>query len=141
MGDLSSCEYLRRWWISRGFVVSENRVKIGKSENRGNQKIGEFLEIGEIGEFLEIEKIRKSENRKIEKSEKSQKNREIGKFWKSGNLKSGNSWKSGNFWESGKFWKSKTPAHEKKRPRGRSLVIIRTMSKREIPSKSTLVGV
>ena len=63
MGDLSSCEYLRRWWISRGFVVSENRVKIGKSENRGNRKIGEFLEIGEIGEFLEIEKIRKSENR------------------------------------------------------------------------------
>ena len=34
MGDLSSCEYLRRWWISRGFVVSENRVKIRKSENR-----------------------------------------------------------------------------------------------------------
>ena len=33
-GDLSSCEYLRRWWISRGFVVSENRVKIRKSENR-----------------------------------------------------------------------------------------------------------
>ena len=38
MGDLSSCEYLRRWWISRGFVASENRVKIDdvikKSENR-----------------------------------------------------------------------------------------------------------
>ena len=46
MGDLLSCEYLRRWWISRGFVVSENRVKIGKSEN---QKIDDV--------------IRKSENR------------------------------------------------------------------------------
>ena len=55
MGDLSSCEYLRRWWISRGFVASENRVKIGKSENRGNRKIGESSGIGKI---LEIENAR-----------------------------------------------------------------------------------
>ena len=67
MGDLSSCEYLRRWWISRGFVVSENRVKIGKSEN---QKIDDV--------------IKKSENQKIRKSMTSSKNQKIGKIRKSG---------------------------------------------------------
>ena len=74
MGDLSSCEYLRRWWISRGFVVSENRVKIGKSEN---QKIDDVIKKSENQKIDDV--IKKSKNQKIRKS---QKNRETGKFQK-----------------------------------------------------------
>ena len=64
MGDLSSCEYLRRWWISRGFIVSENRVKIGKSENRGNQKIDDVIKKSENQKIDDV--IKKSENQKID---------------------------------------------------------------------------
>ena len=84
MGDLSSCEYLRRWWISRGFVVSENRVKIGKSENQKiddvikkseNQKIDDVIKKSENRENQKIEKIRKSENQKIDDVIKKSENR------------------------------------------------------------------
>ena len=68
MGDLSSCEYLRRWWISRGFVVSENRVKIKKSEN---QKIDDVIK---KSENRENQKIKKSENQKIDDVIKKSKN-------------------------------------------------------------------
>ena len=75
MGDLSSCEYLRRWWISRGFVVSENRVKIGKIRKSGKSEnrriLGNRGNRGILGN---------RENQKIRKSMTSSKNQKISKI-------------------------------------------------------------
>ena len=81
-GDLSSCEYLWRWWISRGFVVSENRVKIGKSEN---QKIDDVIKKSENQKIDDV--IKKSENQKIDDVIKKSENQKIGKSRNLKNLK------------------------------------------------------
>ena len=93
-GDLSSCEYLWRWWISRGFVVSENRVKIGKSENQKiddvikkseNQKIDDVIKKSENQKIDDV--IKKSENQKIDDVIKKSENQKIGKSRNLKNLK------------------------------------------------------